>query len=201
MYLTTVTEIDFRTYVAQARMFLEGERHYDALDPPGGSGPCVYPAGHLYVFALLDRWSQGGTYLFPAQLTFGGLYLATSLVVSCIYYMVDAPPVLLPFLILSKRLHSIYMLRMFNDPVAMFAMYVCIYLLCRRKWSSACFAYSYVLKYLRKDRPLRENECIAVLTGSVGGTVPRLGCVAHGRLDCHHCGWHARYFGPSFLTP
>ncbi|CCV00314.1 Alpha-1,3-mannosyltransferase-like protein [Malassezia sympodialis ATCC 42132] len=142
MSLTSVTEIDFRTYVAQARMFLEGERRYYALDPPGGSGPCVYPAGHLYIFAVLDRWTDSGAYLLPAQLAFGGLYLATSLVVSRIYDMVGAPPVLFLFLVLSKRLHSIYMLRMFNDPVAMLAMYICMYLLCCRKWSAACFAYS-----------------------------------------------------------
>lgn len=151
MILISVTEIDFRTYVAQARMFLDGERQYYALDPPGGSGPCVYPAGHLYFFALLDRWSDGGTNLVPAQLIFGALYLVTSLLVSRIYDMVGAPPLLFPFLVLSKRLHSIYMLRMFNDPVAMLAMYMCMYLLCHRKWSAACFAYSCVPINLPQD--------------------------------------------------
>ncbi len=37
------TEIDFQTYVAQAALFLDGERDYAKLDPQGGSGPCVYP--------------------------------------------------------------------------------------------------------------------------------------------------------------
>lgn len=131
-------------------MFVDGERRYNALDPPGGSGPCVYPAGHLYVFALLEKWCDGGDFLLPAQLAFGGLYLATILIVSRIYEFVGAPPMLIPFLVLSKRLHSIYLLRLFNDPVAMLAMYTCIYLLCLKKWSAACLAYSCV--YTTDDR-------------------------------------------------
>jgi len=47
-------------------------------------------------------------------------------VVSC-YIKAGAPPYLLPLLVLSKRLHSIYMLRMFNDGIATLAMWLSIF--------------------------------------------------------------------------
>lgn len=135
------TEIDFTTYVGQARLFLNGERTYTRLDPAGGSGPCVYPAGHIYVYALLDYLSDGARNLLPAQAFFGALYLATFVVVAQLYRLANAPPILLVFLVLSKRLHSIYVLRLFNDPVAMFVLYASVYLLCKRQWRPACILY------------------------------------------------------------
>ncbi|WFC96504.1 dolichyl-P-Man:Man5GlcNAc2-PP-dolichol alpha-1,3-mannosyltransferase [Malassezia brasiliensis] len=136
------TEIDFTTYVGQARLFLEGERVYTRLDPVNGSGPCVYPAGHLYAYAALASLSKGASDLVPAQLLFGALYLATFALVAQLYRLAGAPPILLVFLVLSKRLHSIFVLRMFNDPVCMFWVYGSIYLLCARRWRLACVVYS-----------------------------------------------------------
>ncbi|WFD44488.1 dolichyl-P-Man:Man5GlcNAc2-PP-dolichol alpha-1,3-mannosyltransferase [Malassezia psittaci] len=125
------TEIDFTTYVRQARLFVDGERDYSRINPWNGSGPCVYPAGHLYVYAVFDWLTRGAQDLFPAQVCFGVLYLSTFCIIAKLYKMSGAPPVLLVPLVLSKRLHSIYVLRMFNDPIAMFFVYSSIYLLCR----------------------------------------------------------------------
>ncbi|KOS15047.1 glycosyltransferase family 58 protein [Malassezia pachydermatis] len=139
------TEIDFSTYVNQARLFLAGERDYRAIDPIGGSGPCVYPAGHLYIYALLDKVSAHAAHLLPAQVVFGAVYLVTLVVISHLYRMAGAPPILIPMLALSKRLHSIFVLRLFNDPIAMLFMYIATWFLCRRRWSMACVVYSLAL--------------------------------------------------------
>ena len=136
------TEIDFFTYLRQAQMFLGGERTYQKINPPDGSGPCVYPAGHLYIFAFFDVLTTHGSRLLPAQVAYAALYICTLILVAQLYRFASVPPIVLPFLGLSKRLHSIYVLRLFNDPVSMFFVYMCVYLLCRQRWKVACIFYS-----------------------------------------------------------
>jgi alpha-1,3-mannosyltransferase len=55
---------------------------------------------------------------------------------------VKAPPYILPLLFVSKRLHSIYMLRLFNDPFAMFFLFVAVLLWQKRMWTLGSMAYS-----------------------------------------------------------
>lgn len=119
--------------------FLKGERDYTKL--AGGTGPLVYPAGFVYVYAALKAVTGGAVR--PAQWIFAGVYLATqaaSLALAITTRLV--PPAALPLLCLSKRLHSIYLLRCFNDGLQALAAAVATLLLTRGAWTAAVVAFS-----------------------------------------------------------
>ncbi|GAA5863844.1 hypothetical protein JCM8547_006082 [Rhodosporidiobolus lusitaniae] len=129
------TEIDFSTYLEQAQHFLNGERDYSQIR--GESGPCVYPSLHLYLYSLLFHLVQPvfgevkgvpmrivGGHLERAQWAFAGVYVLS---LACVFVVYGRnrklPQYLHPLLCISKRLHSIYVLRMFNDGLAMLFFY------------------------------------------------------------------------------
>lgn len=126
------TEIDWETYMIQVKIFLNGERSY--LKITGPTGPLVYPALHVYIYSALYALTEEGTNIQRAQSIFAGLYLLTLAVVFACYRRVGAPPWLLVPLVLSKRMHSIFLLRLFNDCWATLGLWVAIYLLQRRKF-------------------------------------------------------------------
>ncbi|KAI0093547.1 glycosyltransferase family 58 protein [Irpex rosettiformis] len=110
----TYTEIDWETYMYQLELYMKGERDYALISGP--TGPLVYPAGHVYVHRLLYSLTNAGTNVKVAQIIFGSLYLVSLTLTIAIYRQAHSIPnwvlLLLP---LSKRLHSIYVLRLFND--------------------------------------------------------------------------------------
>ncbi|KAL7271072.1 dolichyl-P-Man:Man(5)GlcNAc(2)-PP-dolichol alpha-1,3-mannosyltransferase [Rhizina undulata] len=135
------TEIDWQAYMQQVALYNSGERDYAAIK--GGTGPLVYPAAHVYVYALLHKLTDSGRDVRLAQWLFMGLYLATLGVVMAVYRKAQAPVYILPLLCLSKRLHSIYVLRLFNDPVAIFFLFLAIFFWQKRSWTLGSIAYSF----------------------------------------------------------
>jgi alpha-1,3-mannosyltransferase len=123
----------------QVRLFINGERDYSLIK--GDTGPLVYPAIHLYVYTALYHLTNRGADVTFAQGIFHVLYLVTLAFVLACYRRINAPPWLLAPLVLSKRLHSIFLLRLFNDTWATLGLWVSIYAFQRRAWVSGAFAW------------------------------------------------------------
>jgi alpha-1,3-mannosyltransferase len=137
------TEIDWVAYMEQVSQFLSGERDYTKIR--GGTGPLVYPAAHVYTYTGLYYLTDEGTDIFFAQQMFALLYLATLTIVMACYWRAKAPPYVFPLLILSKRLHSIFVLRCFNDCFAVFFLWLTIFFLQFRSWKPAALFYTWGL--------------------------------------------------------
>ncbi|KAH7031247.1 glycosyltransferase [Microdochium trichocladiopsis] len=134
------TEIDWKAYMEQVSQFVNGERDYTVIK--GGTGPLVYPGFHVYIYTGLYWLTDQGRNILLAQQLFALLYMATlALVMSC-YWKAKVPPYVFPLLILSKRLHSIFMLRCFNDCFAAFFLWLTIYLFQRKWWTAGALSYS-----------------------------------------------------------
>ena len=124
----------------QVSLYISGERDYTQIK--GSTGPLVYPAAHVYLYTVLYQLTDEGRDIFLGQILFAFLYLATLAVVMACYRQSGAPPYLFPLLALSKRLHSVFVLRLFNDGAAAFAMWVAIFLLQNRRWTAASVVWS-----------------------------------------------------------
>ncbi|KAL6799861.1 glycosyltransferase family 58 protein [Trichoderma sp. SZMC 28012] len=134
------TEIDWVAYMEQITQFVHGERDYPKME--GGTGPLVYPAAHVYIYTGLYYLTNKGTDILLAQQLFAGLYMATLGVVMLCYWKAKVPPYIFPLLILSKRLHSVFVLRCFNDCFAAFFLWLSIYFFQRRVWTVGALAYT-----------------------------------------------------------
>lgn len=134
------TEIDWRAYMEQVSQYVLGERDYVKIQ--GGTGPLVYPAAHVYIYRILYAVTDAGLDIKLAQYIFAVLYLATLAVVMACYRQAGVPPYVFPLLILSKRLHSIFMLRLFNDCFAVFFLFLATYCFQRRLWTLGSMIYS-----------------------------------------------------------
>ena len=125
----------------QVELFKGGERDY--LNIRGETGALVYPAGFLYVFSFLHAVTNDGQNIRRAQYIFLGLYLIMIATVLAIYYRARVlPPWATVFVCVSKRLHSIFMLRMFNDGVAMMLLFIAVYFFARQRWRWGCVVFS-----------------------------------------------------------
>ena len=101
----------------------------------------MYPAGFVYLFSWLQRATGGAVP--AAQLIFAALYVATQALVMALYIRTRAmPPWTLALLCVSRRLHSVFVLRLFNDCWAMFVAYAATYALQGRRWTPAILLYS-----------------------------------------------------------
>jgi len=124
----------------QVAQYIAGECNYVKLY--GDTGPLVYPAAHVYIYRLLYYLTDEGQDVRLGQYIFIGLYLVTLTLVMQCYRQAKAPPYVFPLLILSKRLHSIFLLRLFNDCFAVFFLFLAIFCYQRRLWTAGSLAYS-----------------------------------------------------------
>jgi alpha-1,3-mannosyltransferase len=129
------TEIDWEAYMQQVDTFQAGELDY--INIKGGTGPLVYPAGFLYVFSALKALSGGGTNIVVAQIVFTCIYALNSLVILLTYRQAHLPALSALPLLLSKRVHSIFVLRLFNDCVASLMAHAAVLALSHSKMKSA----------------------------------------------------------------
>ncbi|KAG9083668.1 dolichyl-P-Man:Man(5)GlcNAc(2)-PP-dolichol alpha-1,3-mannosyltransferase, partial [Ceratobasidium sp. 370] len=119
----------------QTKLYIDGERDYSKITGP--TGPVVYPAGHIHIHHFLYNLTQGGSikYLPTVQQIYAGLYLLTMALTFMVYRKAGVPQYVLLFLPLSKRLHSIYVLRLFNDCWAAPLSMASIFAFQRRRWA------------------------------------------------------------------
>lgn len=139
------TEIDWRAYMDEVEGVLNGTYDYTKLQ--GGTGPLVYPAGFVYIFSGLYFLTSNGSDIKLAQYIFCGLYLLFILVIFYIHYKTQkVPPYVMFFLCCaSYRIHSIFILRLFNDPVAMLIFYVSLICFLHHKWTTGCALFSFAV--------------------------------------------------------
>ena len=137
------TEIDWVAYMSEVEGFLNGT--YDYMKLEGSTGPLVYPAGFVYFFSGLYFITGGGKDIRLAQYLFAVMYLFMLLMVFYIYQNVKKVPPYVMFFVCcaSYRIHSIFILRLFNDPVAMLFLYASIVSLMNNRWSIGCALFSF----------------------------------------------------------
>lgn len=103
----------------------------------GDTGPLVYPAGFVYIYTFFYYITDHGKNIRLAQYFFIGIYLLQMYLMLNIYTKSrKVPPYVLIFsAFTSYRIHSIYVLRLFNDPIAIVLLYAAINCYLNGKWS------------------------------------------------------------------
>ncbi|KAL1280869.1 hypothetical protein QQF64_015469 [Cirrhinus molitorella] len=136
------TEIDWKAYMDEVEGVINGT--YDYTQLKGDTGPLVYPAGFVYIFTGLYYLTDHGQNIRLGQYVFAVFYLITLLLVFRIYHRTKKVPPYVFFFVCcaSYRIHSIFILRLFNDPVAMMLLFGAINLFLDGRWTLGCALYS-----------------------------------------------------------
>ncbi|XP_076298184.1 alg3, alpha-1,3- mannosyltransferase [Lasioglossum baleicum] len=136
------TEIDWKAYMQEVEGFLNGTLDYSKLK--GDTGPLVYPAGFVYTFSTLYYITDHGLKIKIAQYIFAALYISLLTLVFRIYEKTKKVPpyVLIIMCCTSYRVHSIFTLRLFNDPIAMFLLFASINAFLDNRWYLGSILYS-----------------------------------------------------------
>ena len=136
------TEIDWKAYMQEvAGFWVNGTTDYELLK--GDTGPLVYPAGFVYFFLGLYHLTNQGEDIRLAQWIFAGLYLVFIITVFRIYRKsASVPPLAFIFMCCaSYRVHSLFALRLFNDPIAMLLFYIGLNFILEERWTIGCLFY------------------------------------------------------------
>lgn len=156
------TEIDWKAYMQEVEAWLGGETNY--MNIRGDTGPLVYPAGFVYLFAWLRWITEDGHNIQKAQFIFIVLYCLNQFIVLLIYHKMipilrrrytTTPDqqmklahavwtwrVAMVMTCLSKRIHSIFLLRLFNDGPTMLLLYLSVLLFMQQRWNLGCIVFS-----------------------------------------------------------
>jgi len=86
----------------------------------------------------------------------------------------QVPPWVMGLLALSKRVHSIFALRLFNDPVAMLLLYCAVLLAMRNRWTVASLALTYAARHATPCPPAG-RALMRSLAGDRCGRTPTAG--------------------------
>lgn len=110
----------------------------------GDTGPLVYPAFFVYVYSALYFATSYGKNIKLAQFIFIAIYLLQLWLVLRLFAKSRKIP---PFLVVlsvftSYRIHSIYTLRLFNDPIAILLLYAALNLFMDRRWTLGSILFS-----------------------------------------------------------
>ena len=138
------TEIDWKAYMQEVEGFWNGTTDYEQLN--GDTGPLVYPAGFVYFFLGLYHVTSRGEDVRFAQWMFVGFYILFILAVFRIYRKsASVPPWAFVFMCCaSYRVHSLFALRLFNDPIAMLLFYISLNFVLEEQWTIGCLLYRYL---------------------------------------------------------
>jgi alpha-1,3-mannosyltransferase len=146
------TEIDWRAYMQEVAGVLEdGQLDYKLLR--GDTGPLVYPAGFIYIYSILYYVTDRGSHIPRAQAIFVGLHATVLLLVMSIYKLCREDSgenstyrsfslFIVATLPLSRRIMSLFVLRLFNESFQVLLIYLSVMLFAENKWSAGCLLYS-----------------------------------------------------------
>lgn len=194
---------DFDAYMEQASMIMQGQLNYSAVR--GDTGPLVYPAGHVAVYAGIHaatRWNvthwtteyepkaipgyeqrvhrPAGT-IFALQLLFLALYAAlTGLHGAGLVQHTGLPWWLWLLVVLARRSRTVFVLGLFNDGVAAVCMAAALLAMSRRRWSAGCVAFSLAVSVKMNNLLFAPGVAFLLLhyTGPVGCAWHILQCAA-----------------------
>ena len=198
------TEIDWQAYMEEVDFWLDGE--YDYRKIYGGTGPLVYPAGFLYSFGALQWLTQRE--IPKAQVVFWVFYLLTQGTVLILYtcvlryvrqqmdkrdkidkrqttqssraisHKIWSFRVVMGCLCLSKRYHSIFLLRLFIDGPTMLMAYMSFWFFIQHKWVIGCFVFSLAVSAKMNVLLFAPGLLYLLIQASPRRTIPRLAICA-----------------------
>ena len=195
------TEIDWVAYMQEVDFWLDGE--YDYLKIYGNTGPLVYPAGFLYLFGFLQWFTNReipkaqivflGFYVLTQIAVFGLYFMILRQIRKTRQIQkaarndsfIDEAPlssinevwsfrIAIGILCLSKRYHSIFLLRLFNDGPAMLVSYISFWCFMNNKWNIGCFIFSLAVSLKMNILLFAPGLLFLLIRISPMLTVPRL---------------------------